>query len=87
MRRAAPGWENDYARRLVDVGFQRGRASSTIFCHPQTHVRVVVHGDDFTFVATQSELRKMRSRMRELYDVKVRGILGSGKRDVETEEV
>ena len=44
-------------------------------------------GDDFTFAATESELRKMRSRMRELYDVKVRGILGRGKRDVETEEV
>ena len=67
----------------MDVGFQRGRAPSTVFCHPQTRVRVVVHGDDFTFAATESELRKMRSRMRELYDVEVRGILGRGK----TEEV
>ena len=35
--------EDDYARRLVDDGFQRGRAASTIFYHPNTHVRVVVH--------------------------------------------
>ena len=56
-REAASGWEDDYA----SDGFQRGRAASVIFCHPQTHERDVVHGDDFTFAATESELRKMRS--------------------------
>ena len=55
-------------------GFQRGRTASTIFYHPKTHVRVVVRGDDFKSAATDSELRKMRSRMY--------GILSSGKRDV-----
>ena len=67
----------------MNDGYQRGRAASKMFCHPQTRVRVVVHDDDFTFAATESELRKMRSRMCERYDdVKVRGILGSGTRDV-----
>ena len=87
MREAAFGWEDDYARRLVNDGFQRGRAASTIFHHPKTRARVVVHGDDFTFLATDSELRKMRSRMCEWYDVKARGILGSGKRDVREVEI
>ena len=50
--------------------------------HPQTHVRVVVHCDDFTLAATEWASRKMRSWMCELYGVKVSGILGSGKRDV-----
>ena len=59
-------------------GFQRGRAAS-IFYHSKTHVRVVVDGDDFTIAAAESELRKMRSRMCEWYDVKVRGILGNGE--------
>ena len=45
-----------------------------------THVRVVVRGDDFTLTATESELRKMRSRVCEWYDVKARGIIGSGRR-------
>ena len=48
---------------------------------------VVVHGDDFTFAARDSELRKMRSRMCEWYDVKVHGILGSGKREVREIEI
>ena len=62
VRKAASGKEDDYAGRLVNVvneGFQRSRAASTIFHHPQTHVRVVVHGDDLAFAAT--ELRENRS--------------------------
>ena len=42
----------------------------------------MVNGDDFKFAATQSEVRKIRSKMREWCDIKVRGVLGSGKRDV-----
>ena len=68
-------------------GFQGGRAAATIFHHPQTPVRVVVRGDDFTFAATKSELRKMRSRKCEWHDVKLRGILGSGKRGVREIEI
>ena len=81
MRTAASGWEDDYARRLVEDGFQRGRAASTIFYHPKTQVQVVVHGDDFTYAGTESELNNVQARS-EWYKVKVRGILGSGKRDV-----
>ena len=86
MRKAASGRDDDYARRLVNDGFQRGRAASTRFYH-LTCVSLAVHGDDFTFAATESELRKMRSRMCEGYHVKVRGILGSGKRNVREMEI
>ena len=63
---ASSGWEDDCARRLVIDGFQRGRAASPMIHHLKTRVRAVVYGDDFTFVAMESELRKMRSMM---YDV------------------
>ena len=86
MRKAASGWKNDYAKRLVGDGFQRGRGASTIFYHPKTHVCVAVHGDNFTFAATESELRKVRPWMCE-WDVKVRGILDSGTRDVHEIEI
>ena len=49
------------------------------FHHPRTHVRVVLHGGDITFAATESELRKTGSKMCEWCDVEVRGILCSGK--------
>ena len=34
------------------------------------------------FAGTESELSKIQAKMHEWYDVKVRGILGSGNRDV-----
>ena len=82
MRKAASGWEGDHARRLVEDGFRRGRAASTIFYHPKTQVRVVVHRNDFTFAGTESELKEIQAKTCEWYDVKERGVLGSGKRDV-----
>ena len=42
-----------------------------------TDVRVVVRGDDITFAGTEVELNKMQTKVRERYDFKVRGTLGS----------
>ena len=61
----------------MDV-FRKGRAAPTIFFHPETQARVAMHGDDFTFARTESELRKVESQMCEWHVVKVRGILGIG---------
>ena len=41
-----------------------------------------MHGDDFTFASAQSELKRIQAKMHEWYDVKVRGVLGKGKRDM-----
>ena len=41
-----------------------------------------MHGDDFTFSGTQVELEKMRGLFKKWYDVKDRGITGSGTGDV-----
>ena len=46
-----------------------------------------MHGDDFTFAGTESALWKIEAKMHEWYDVKVRGNLGSGKRDVREIEI
>ena len=49
--------------KVVNDGFLRGRAASTIFSHPKTRVRVVVQGDVFNFNSTEMELKKIRSKM------------------------
>ena len=82
MRKAASGWEEDYTRRLVEDGFRRGTAASTIFYHPKTQVPVVVHGDDFTFASTESELRKIEAKMHEV--VRRQGARHSWQREAET---
>ena len=84
MRKAAAGWEEEYANKLVDVGFERGRGAPTAFHNRRSGVRVVVHGDDFTFAGEGEELQKMKTRMREWYDIKDRGTMGSDVDDIKT---
>ena len=57
------------------------RAAPTKDVHPTNEVRVVVHGDDFSFVGTETELKNMELKMHEWYDVKVRGVLGRERKD------
>ena len=63
-------------------GFEGSRAAPTTFYNPVTKVRLVVHGDDFTFSGTQVELEKIRGLFKKWYDVKDRGIMVSGTRDI-----
>ena len=81
MRKAAAGWEEDYAKKLQEIGFRRGRGAPTVFYNEETQVRLVVHGDDFTFSGTKAELVKMRVKMAEWYDIKDRGMMGSGSNE------
>ena len=83
MRKAAAGWEEDYAKRMEGVGFRRGKGGPTVFFNSKTDVRVVVYGDDFTFSGTREELEKMRSKMGEWYDIKDRGgIMGGAQAEI-----
>ena len=82
MRKAAAGWEADYAGRLGAIGFRRGRGAPTLFVNLVTGVRVVVHGDDFTCSGRRKELEAVRQKMREWYDIKDRGIMGSSVNEI-----
>ena len=77
MRKAAAGWEDEYARRIEGEGFVRGIGAPTVFHNPQTGVRLVVHGDDVTFSGTRKELERMMRKMEEWYEIKDRGMMGS----------
>ena len=63
MRKAAAGWEEDYAKKMVAAGFERGKGVPTVFHNRGMEVRVVVHGDDFTFSGTKVELDRMRRKI------------------------
>ncbi len=82
MRRAAGAWEEDFAKRLAGIGFVRGRAASTVFFRKATGCRCVVHGDDFTFLATEEEEgRKIVEDMKKWYEIKLRAVLGDEEQD------
>ena len=61
---------------------KKGKAAVTCFWNAQTEVRLVVHGDDFTFLGPEDELVKMQELMESWYEIKVRGMVGTGGRCV-----
>ena len=86
MRNAASSWEREYSEKLQSEGYVRGKAAPTTFYNKEKDARCVVHGDDFTFLAEEAELRRMATLMAEWYEIKVRAILGpDAKDDKETE--
>ena len=48
----------------------------------KTKVRLVVHGDDFTYLGPERELLRMKEKMAEWYEIKFRGIMGDGVEDI-----
>ncbi len=81
-RRAAAGWEDEYAQTMVEkLGFKRGLASDCIFTHPQRRLRCNVYGDDFTTTGGARDLDWFESELEKHYAITRRGRLGPGDND------
>ncbi len=80
-RRAATRWDETYTQALERIGFAQGRASPCCFSHQVRDLKLVVHGDDFTILCTDSNLNFFITAIKNEFEVKVRGRLGSGKED------
>ena len=63
MQLAEQAWERDYPPRWDADGFTEGQAASTVFLARAIPVRLVVHGDDSTFLGPEEELVKVDARM------------------------
>ena len=80
-RDAAANWEAEYTGMLMAEGFAPGLATPCAFYNAEHDVRCVVHGDDFTFLGTDSSLDWIQTRIQEHYEVKIRGRLGPHPKD------
>ena len=83
MRPAASAWEREYSDKLAVAGFRKGKSSPTVFYREKTGCRLVVHGDDFTFLTWEDEVAGVIKDMKHWYDIKLRGVLGGGIKDDE----
>ena len=81
MRPAASAWEADYTNKLESIGFQRGKSAPTVFYRAGTGCRCVTHGDDFTFLAFDDQIKIIIDDMKKWYHIKVRAILGGQPED------
>ena len=71
MRPAANACEKAYSDKMIEAGFVRGSASTSTFMHMESGVRVVVWGDDFTFLGREADLRDMAEKKALWFEVKV----------------
>ena len=81
-RDAAQNWEDTYSEIMTDLGFTRGKASPCIFHHSAREVTTVIHGDDFTTLATEDNLKWLEANLRKRLEIKMRGILGPDRNDM-----
>lgn len=81
MRPAASAWKGDYTGSLESVGFVRGRSAPTLLYNAGWECRLVVHGDDFTFLCPRKVADQVVGTMRGWYDIKLQAVVGSGPRD------
>ena len=80
-RDAASNWEHKYRAHLESVGFTCGKSTPCAFYHHQRKLRLVVHGDDYTFLGSDAQLQWAKKMMSDEYEIKVRGLLGPDKTD------
>ena len=52
-----------------------------MFHHPGRDLRVVVHGDDFTFLGDDPSLRWITEELKKVYELKVKATLGPEPHD------
>ena len=63
MRGAARGWKREWRSKFERVGYVMGSSASTIMVNEPTHIRCVVHGDDFAFIGRESLLTWIATSM------------------------
>ncbi len=69
-RDAAKNWAAKYTEVLRNIGFQVGLASPCNFYHEGKDISVTVHGDDFTSTGTEANLKWLRVKLKEEFEMK-----------------
>ena len=80
-RDAAQNWEHAYMEFLENAGFRSGTATPCVFHNRDRDIRAVVHGDDFTVLASENQLDWFRREIVKRFEVKFRGRLGPEQKD------
>ena len=80
-RAASHGWQEEYTRRLVELGFRSGEASPCCFHRASDDISCVMHGDDFTFEGPPEGLRKVAEALEQFWLIKIRATLGPEEQD------
>ena len=86
-RDAASNWEDGYMDFAKGIGFESGLASPCVFKHRTRKLWLTVHGDDFTLLGSDCDLDWFERKIKEEFEVKIRGRLGPGGKKAEDQSI
>ena len=69
-RDAAMNWQEEVAREMLRLGFQRGKYNPCLYYHRQRNLRTFLHGDDFATVGTRPEVQWFKSALEKRFEIK-----------------
>eukprot|EP00959_Pyramimonas_sp_CCMP1952_P105543 2206627-Pyramimonas_sp.AAC.1 len=69
-RRASKPFQHKVIGTLIDQGFIRMLVTVMVFCHVQTGIYIMMHGDDFMAVGTPEDLRWLSEILEAKFEVK-----------------
>ncbi len=69
-RNAAQNWESQYESSFLRLGFTQGKSTPCVFYHKQREIRAVEHGDDFTSLADDDQLKWLHEQLTKEYELK-----------------
>ena len=68
-RDAAVNFQNEVKRMMQKFGYVQAKYNASLYYHPATGVRVMVHGDDFVAVGWRSAVRDFRKQVASRFTV------------------
>ena len=77
-RDAGKLWKDTYTQAMEHAGFVTGTANPCVFYHKVRDITLVVHGDDFTALGTNNDLDWCEKRLKDNFEIQIRGRLGEG---------
>ena len=77
-RDAGKLWQDTYTVVMEALGFKAGESTPCIFWNEERQLMCVVHGDDFTTLGLDEDLKFFETAIQESFEIKTCGCLGEG---------
>ena len=83
-RDAALNWGEECANTMIELGYERDKASPCTFYHPVRQLRTYIHGDGFVTIGKEEDLAWLKQGLEKHYEIKteVLGPSGNDKQQV-----
>ena len=84
-RDASANWQEEVIKCMREWGFEVSRFNTCMFQHKTREIRCLVHGDDFVSVGHPDELRWMKTKLSQRFEIKT-SMVGMNTHDGEIKE-